>query len=173
LSELDEAKRWYECQRDELGAIHEWMRTRPEVPKPLLPLVRDYFDKKQGPERFKAKRQDLQRIALIRLFSGFETDFKAAFSAWLKASLDRAHAANGALRKELTIDEALPESIKARMDIFRALEPRLSTPDFNWFTGLREYRNNVIHRGFSEVPKEDPLMAHATLRRILGILAGQ
>lgn len=171
MSRLDEAKRWYESQRATLEAIHEWMRTRPEVPKPLQPLLRDYYDKKKGPEHFKVVREDLQRTALIRLFSGFEVDFRSAFSGWLKSSLDRVHSAHALLRLEPAIGKALPESVRACMDLFRALEPRLSASDVGWFHALRDYRNIVMHQGFPDAPaKEDPLQAHANLRRILDAL---
>ncbi len=171
MSRLDEAKAWYDAELGRLAAIHAWMRARTDVPGVLQPLVRDYYDKTNGPQRFKDAREEVQRAALVRLFSGFEADLRDALSAWLKSSLDRAHPASAAMRSAARIKETLPDSVKISVNLIEALEPRLSASDIGWFHNLRDYRNKVVHRGFPKEPvKEDPAQAHATLRRILTAL---
>src|SRR3954469_23789397 len=107
MSRLEAAKEWYESRLQSLAVIDDWMRERPVVPAVLQPLVQDFCDRKQGRERFKREREDLKRVALIRIFSGFEADFRERFSTWLKTNFDALHPAQSAERKAEAIRAAL------------------------------------------------------------------
>lgn len=168
MSRLDAAKAWYEGRVQSLAVIDEWMRERPVVPAVLRPLVQDYQDRKQGRERFRREREDLKRLALIRIFSGFEADFRERFPTWLKTKLDTLSPAQSVERKASVIRDALPDSIEACLSLFRALEPRFSGSDKGWLDTLRAFRNSVMHGGFPDLDvKEDPEQAYEQLRRIL------
>jgi hypothetical protein len=168
VSRLEAAKVWYEGRLQSLTVIDEWMRERPVVTAVLRPLVQDFQDKKQGRERFKREREDLKRVALIRIFSGFEADFRERFPTWLKTKLDTLHPAQSVERKADTIRAALPDSIESCLGLFRALEPRFSGSDKGWLDTLRAFRNSVVHGGFPDIDvKEDPQQAYEQLRRIL------
>jgi hypothetical protein len=168
VSRLESAKAWYESRLQSLTVIDEWMRERPVVPAVLRPLVQDFHDKKQGRERFKREREDLKRVALIRIFSGFEADFRERFPAWLKTKLDALHPAQSTERKADVIRAALPDSIESCLSLFRALDPRFSCSDKGWLDTLRAFRNSVVHGGFPDIDvKEDPIQAYEQLGRIL------
>jgi hypothetical protein len=168
MSRLEAAKEWYESRLQSLAVIDDWMRERPVVPAVLQPLVQDFRDRKQGRERFKREREDLKRVALIRIFSGFEADFRERFPTWLKTKFDALHPAQSAERKAEAIRAALPDSIKSCLGLFRAFEPRFSGSEDGWLKTLREFRNDVVHGGFADLDvKEDPVQAYEHLRRIL------
>jgi hypothetical protein len=171
VSRLEAAKEWYEAQQQALAAIDEWMRGRPDVPRVLMPLVKDYYDKKAGRERFKQERAELNRIALVRLFAGFEADFRARFSVWLKIKLDTVHPDPSAQRTLEGIASALPDSIESCLILFRSFEPRFHGSQKLWLDKLRKYRNEVMHGGFAEIESnEDPISAYESLKRILAYL---
>ncbi|XYH98879.1 hypothetical protein ACMHYB_03700 [Sorangium sp. So ce1128] len=171
MNRLEAAKAWYESRLQSLTVIDEWMRERPGVPAVIRPLVQDFQDRKQGRERFKKEREDLKRVALIRIFSGFEADFRERFPTWLKAKLDAVDPAQSAERKSEVIRSALPDSIESCLSLFRALEPRFSGSDKGWIDTLRAFRNSVVHGGFPDIDvKEDPVQAYEQLRRILRYL---
>lgn len=168
MSRLEEARTWYEDRRQALAVIDEWMRERPAVPAVLRPLVQEYQDKKQGRERFKREREDLKRVALVRIFSGFEADFRERFPTWLKSKLDTLHPSQSGERRADAIRAALPDSIELSLGLFRALEPRFSGSEKGWLDALRAFRNSVLHGGFPDVDvKEDPEQAYEHLQRIL------
>lgn len=173
MSRLDEAMAWYESRRQVLRVIDEWMRDRPVVPSVLLPFVQEFQDKKHGRERFKREREDVKRLALIRIFSGFEADFRERFPVWLKTKLDTLHPSQSGDRRTDAIRSALPDSIELCLGLFRALEPRFSGSEKGWLDALRSFRNSVLHGGFQDIEvREDPEQAHQQLQRILQHLDG-
>lgn len=171
MSRLGAAKDWYEARQQTLLAIEDWMRDRPDVPKVLTPIVRDFYDKKLGRDQIKRERAELKRLALVRLFAGFEADFRTQFCLWLKSKLDKAHPDPSGMRTAEGIAKALPDSIEACLTLFRSLEPQFHGSEKNWLDKLRAYRNDVMHGGFAEIePAEEPMQAYESLKRILAYL---
>jgi hypothetical protein len=186
-----------------LGAIHEWIQTgkrdphesapaRPEgsvlaagvqeravdvvvLNKALRPLLDGYWrlPKKQAIEKFKEEREDVRRIALIRLFSGFEADFQRCFAQQLKSAWDTLDPAGTPNRRGEGILEVLPNSIEVCLRLFQKLEPRFSGSEKDWLDRFRGWRNDVIHGGFIEPVKDDPDNVYHRLKRILSLLAHQ
>ncbi len=171
MSRLAAAKEWYEARQQGLVCIEDWMRDRQDVPRALAPLVRDFYDKKLGREQIKRERAELKRLALVRLFAGFEADFRSQFSLWMKLKLDVAHPDPSGIRTQDGIARALPDSIEACLLMFRSYEPKFHGSEKNWLDKLRAYRNDVMHGGFAEIdPVEEPLDAYENLKRILSYL---
>lgn len=171
MSRLEAAKEWYEARLGALMAIEDWMRDRPDVPKVLQPVVKDFYDKKLGREQIKRERAELKRLALVRLFAGFEADFRERLCMWLVAKLNIAHPDPSGLRSAQGISTALPDSIESCVTLFRSLEPRFQGSDKNWLDKLRAYRNDLMHSGFPDIePAEEPMRAYESLKRILAHL---
>jgi hypothetical protein len=171
VNRLDAALSWYEANISSLEAIQKWLRAgKPSGDVTLLALVGDYqhLSRQQALTRLKQQREDTQRMALVRLFSGFEADFRDAFAHRLKASCDALDPESSHARLHPEIAVALPESIDVQLRLHRALEPRFSGSDKGWLDGLRGWRNSLLHHGFEEPVRHDPSDVHQKLASILG-----
>lgn len=168
MSRLEVAKVWYDRQIVRLTAVDTWVRAGKKLPaeETLPAVVAEYtpLAKKLAFEKLKAEREDIQRVALIRLFAGFEADFRQAFATALVRH-----------RKELDVEQvrdALPQSIDLVTNLARSFEPRFTGEDKGWLDGLRGFRNKLMHQGFEEmeVPtRYEPVQVYTKLRGILTV----
>jgi hypothetical protein len=166
VSRLEAAKGWYDQQVARLSAIDSWVHAGRKSPEEgaLRRLVDECvrLSKADAFGKLKAERGDVQRVALIRLFAGFEADFRLTFAAFLV----RPH-------RGLDVEDvrsALPPSMEHVAFLAQSLEPRFAKSDKNWLDGFRGFRNELMHYGFAEKevpPKYEPTQAHAKLRAIL------
>lgn len=171
MTRLDAALDWYKAKKRYLMAISDCMRDRPPVSAQLLPLIGAYLDKTNGREIFRREQADVEREALVRLFAGFEADFRDGYAIWLQRVTEIARPDPTPARIAETIRATLPDSIEQCLKMFRALEPRFHGSEKNWLDKLRAYRNDVMHSGFAPIePKEDPMEAYLKLKRILSYL---
>jgi hypothetical protein len=169
-----------------LKAIHAWIdRGRPEfyaaeqggeraraageINKVLRPLLDRYtgLSKKDAIESFKLEREEIRRIALVRLFSGFEADFQREFARWLKAAFDTVDEEYATKRSEADIHRVLPNSLELCLLLFQQLQPRLSGSEKGWLDGLRGWRNEVMHGGFLRPVEHDVEDVYQRLGSIL------
>lgn len=164
MSRLRAAKDWYDQQLAWLDAVDSWIRAGKKQPEDtsLRDVMMEYASLKDrdARERLRVRREDAQRMALIRLFAGFEADFKRIFVTFL------VHRHEGSIPGN--VRDALPKSIAVMLVIARSLEPRFSGSDKGWVDGLQGFRNDIMHGGFENLPvKYDPSEAYEKLDAIL------
>lgn len=168
MSRLDDALAWYGARLAALTAIHTWIREgRPDAPQ-VAPFLAGYVRLSKGDalKELAHEREDLQRMALIRLFSAFEADFRVALAAHLKRACDALSPGGTSPRNAGIIEAALPDSVELSLALYRALEPSFSGSDKGHLDKLRGFRNDLLHGGFDDlIVKDDPRDAHALGRR--------
>lgn len=100
MKRLENAKAWYDGQLSRLKHIQQLSEEHDQQPH-LRELLGELLKYKKGDRKalLKHEREDLYRLALMRLFAGFEADFKDSF-------LDYLALRGGLSRKEL--EETLP-----------------------------------------------------------------
>jgi hypothetical protein len=141
---------WYLDAMARLGAIDAWIRAGKPDPyeakaadegsagveltalnKALRPFFGAYaqLGKPKALDRYKTEHEDVRRIALVRLFAGFEADFQRSFAKRLKAAWDAIDGAGGPKRSEAAVLEVLPNSIELCLALFQRLDPRFSSSE--------------------------------------------
>lgn len=143
MNRLENAREWYESQLSRLKHIQQLSEEHDQDPK-----LRDLFGpllKLKKPDRkirLQAERNDLYRMALMRLFAGFEAEFKAHFFEYIAQR-------SGMTRKQ--VEETLPDAISTWLVMYRVLEPRkLSESLLGRINRIRDERNRLAHSGFHQ-----------------------
>lgn len=169
MSELDSAWRWYETQRTRLKAVDDLIRDGRSLIMPELEaLLRDFtsLPLKARLAKLKAERDDLNRMAFVRLFAGFEADFRVAFAGRLRAT--RAAQNANTTDSQDAVLHALGESIKFVMGLHATLDPRdLSKSALGRVSDMRMTRNALVHEGFADRAVDDPATIYGDLKRVL------
>jgi hypothetical protein len=145
-----------------------------EINKHLRPLLAPYaaLSKKAAIEKLGGERDEIQRMALIRLFSVFEAAFQRGFATKMKSAWDASDPTYAEQRREEDILKVLPNSIELCLQLFQSLQPRFSPADKGWLDRFRGWRNDVIHEGFVKEVEDDFEDTYARLRRIIALVEG-
>jgi hypothetical protein len=165
MNGLDSAKTWFEGELARLRHVQDLSENHDQQPL-LRELLGDLLRLKKGERklRFKAEREDLHRLALMRLFAGFESDFRQGFLSYLRTR-------SGLSEQEL--EETLPDAISIWLTIYRVLETRTFPKSLlGQLNRIRDERNRLAHGGFHQnIAHTSPEDAYEVLRRALQLLA--
>jgi hypothetical protein len=161
---LEDAKAWYDGQLSRLKHIQQLSEEHDQQPH-LRELLGDLLQRKKVDRKalLKHEREDLYRLALMRLFAGFEADFKDGFLDYIKLR-------GGLSRKEL--QETLPDAISTWLVMYQVLEPQtFSKSLFGQINRIREERNRLAHGGFHQaIAHTSPEEVYRALRHLLQVL---
>ena len=167
MTRLNAAKIWVDKQLQRLQHIQDLSTTHDQEPH-LRPLLKDllHLTKGRRKQHLKTEREGLYRVALVRMFSSFEADFREAFLEYLRHM--------GGLESE-QLKELMQSSmsVSTLLAVFRSLEPeQFSKSHYGEVGRIREERNRLAHGGFAEdLAVTGPSEVHDALRRLLQILA--
>jgi hypothetical protein len=86
MTRLLKAKEWFDGQLARLQHIQQLSEDHDQQPH-LRGLLADLLPLKKGERklRLKEEREDLYRVALMRLFAAFEADFRESFLAYIES----------------------------------------------------------------------------------------
>jgi hypothetical protein len=164
VKRLEDAKSWYDGQLSRLKHIQQLSEEHDQQPH-LRELLGDLLKCNKGERkaRIKHEREDLYRLALMRLFAGFEADFKDGFLSYIERR-------GGLSRKD--IEETLPDAISTWLLMYQVLEPQtFSKSLFGQINRIRDERNRLAHGGFHQrIAHTSPEEAYGALRRLLQVL---
>ena len=143
MNRLEQARAWYQGQLSRLKHIQQLSEERDQDAH-LRDLLGDLLPLKKGERKVKLKeeREDLYRLALMRLFAGFEADFKEHFFGYI------AQRSGMALKQ---VEGTLPDAISTWLVMYRVLEPqRFSGSSLGQINRIRDERNRLAHGGFHQ-----------------------
>lgn len=167
MNRLENAKTWYESQLARLKHIQQLSEEHDQEVH-LRELLGDLLRLRKGDRkaRLKQEREDLYRLALMRLFAGFEADFRDAFLLY-------AEGRGGVSRKDL--EENLPDAISTWLIMYQLLEPKAFPRSlFGQINRIRDERNRLAHGGFHQtIAHTSPDEAYAALRQPLEVLSAK
>ncbi|KYF66038.1 hypothetical protein BE11_20475 [Sorangium cellulosum] len=167
MNHLDKARAWYDAQLSRLKHIQELSEEHDQETH-LRALLGDLLRLRKGERkvRLQQEREDLYRVALMRLFAGFEADFKDGFFEYIANR-------SGMSKKQVT--ETLPDAISTWLVMYRVLEPQsFSESLMGQINRIRDERNRLAHGGFhQEFAHTTPDEAYGALRQPLKTLAAK
>ncbi|MBK8257861.1 MAG: hypothetical protein IPK82_34985 [Polyangiaceae bacterium] len=165
MNRLNSAKAWYDAQLARLKHIQELSEEHDQEAH-LRALLGDLLRVKKGERkvRLKEEREDLYRIALMRLFAGFEADFKEGFFEYVAKRTGMSHR---------QVADTLPDAVSTWLVMYRVLEPqRFSESLLGQINRIRDERNRLAHGGFHQaIVHTSPDEAYGALRLPLETLA--
>jgi hypothetical protein len=166
MTRLDKAKAWYDGQLNRLKHIQQLGEEHDQQPH-LRGLLGDLLPLKKGERkaRLKEEREDLYRVALMRLFAAFEADFREGFLTYIEGRA-------GFSREEL--EQTLPDTSSTWLVMYQVLEARaFSKSLLGQINRIRDERNRLAHGGFhQEVVHTSPDEAYHALRSVLQLISG-
>jgi len=166
MTRLLKAKEWFDGQLDRLQHIQQLSEDHDQQPH-LRGLLADLLPLKKGERklRLKEEREDLYRVALMRLFAAFEADFRESFLAYIESR-------GGLSRKEL--EETLPDAISTWLVMYQVLEARtFSRSLLGQINRIRDERNRLAHGGLhQEIAHTSPDDVYRALHTALQLFSG-
>lgn len=167
MNQLEKAKEWYDAQLSRLKHIQQLSEEHDQETH-LRALLGDLLRVKKGDRkvRLKEEREDLYRVALMRLFAGFEADFKEGFFEYIGKRSGMSHK---------QVAETLPDAISTWLVMYRVLEPQsFSESLLGQINRIRDERNRLAHGGFHQsLAHTSPDEAYGALRQPLETLAAK